>query len=80
MRTLWLFSKMTETTTIQITTGQREALEARKHHADESLKSVIARLLTDDSTDAEDIADAVVADLRAELPADVANELEGRFR
>jgi hypothetical protein len=72
---------MTETTTIQITTDQREALEARKLHDDESIKTVIARLLdTDDSADADEIADAVVADLRASLPADVAEELATELR
>jgi len=36
-----------ETTTIQITKDQAEQLKERKNHANESYKSVIARLLAE---------------------------------
>ena len=71
---------MTETTTIQITTEQRDELAARKTYDDEPLKAVLGRVLAESGDDAADIADAVVSDLRAELPREVADAVEGRLR
>lgn len=71
---------MTDTTTVQITTDQRDELVARKTYDDEPLKAVLGRVLSESGDDAEAIADAVVSDLRAELPREVADAVEARLR
>jgi len=40
---------MTDTTTIQITTEQRDELQARKTYDDEPIKAVVGRLLEQES-------------------------------
>jgi hypothetical protein len=67
---------MAETTTIQITTEQRDALAARKTYDNEPMKAVIGRLLESEGTDTQ----AVVDDLVTQLPPRIAEEMEGRLR
>jgi hypothetical protein len=59
---------MGETTTIQITTEQRDALVARKTYDDEPIKAVVGRLLEDDDAGegrvlSEDAVDEIIEEL-----------------
>lgn len=63
---------MSETTTIQITTEQRDDLAARKTYDDEPLKAVLGRLL-EQETDSIDYAEIETRCERA-----VENALESR--
>jgi hypothetical protein len=66
---------MGETTTIQVTTEQRDELAARKTYDDEPLKAVIGRLLASSG----DMGNGPVT-LEASEYARIADEVEGRMR
>jgi hypothetical protein len=74
---------MSDTTTIQVTKQQREDLREINSG---SAKAAVAVLLEayenggTESVDAERVAELVTDDLRASLPRDVADEVEGRLR
>jgi hypothetical protein len=62
---------MSETTTIQVTTDQRDELMARKTYDDEPIKSVIARLLAEESGGASDGVPSAVLELKEATDEDL---------
>ena len=56
-----------DTTTIEITEGQRDELKALKAHDRESYKAVIGRLLEGTDAEIQTTADAGLDDLRDQL-------------
>lgn len=60
---------MTDTTTIEITEAQRDALKARKEHDRESYKAVVGRLLSGADGEATDTATPTVEVGTVELEA-----------
>jgi len=66
---------MTDTTTIQITTEQRDKLQARKTYDDEPIKAVIGRLLENEEA-ARPGPDADIAGEVRELRRAISNDTE----
>jgi hypothetical protein len=75
---------MSDTTTIQVTKQQREDLREINSGSAKAAVAVLLEAYENDhggeSVDAERVAELVTDDLRASLPRDVADEVEGRLR
>jgi len=66
---------MTDTTTIQITTEQRDELQARKTYDDEPIKAVIGRLLENEEAARPSPAGGIAEEVR-ELRRAISNDTE----